>query len=168
MKIYTRCGDRGETSLADGTRVSKSDERIELLGTLDELSSFIGMAKPLCGDELKAKLSQIQKELMQIMAAIANVGTTALAVKEQQIEALEQEIDRLGGLYTSPINFVLYGGSELSARLDVARSVARRAERIFCKTMPHISLDLLFLRYLNRLSDYLYAAARYSDSLAEV
>lgn len=163
MKLYTKQGDAGITSLVNGERVSKTDERIELLGTIDELSAFIGLAKPLCENALREKLSAIQRELMQIMGIIAGAAHSNASFPSKQTEALEQEIDRMEALFVPPKGFVLYGACELSARLDVSGRVARRTERCYLKAMERFSLERAFLRYFNRLSDYLYLAARLAE-----
>ena len=163
MNIYTKTGDGGSTSLGNGVRVLKSDERIELLGTIDELSSHMGLAKVAAPAELKAQLSQIQKELIGIMAGIASPGDRQYKVKPEQVACLEAEIDRIENSFPRLKEFVLYGGCELSARLDVARAVARRAERCFKRVANRYSADALAMQYMNRLSDFLYVSARYVD-----
>lgn len=162
MKLYTKQGDKGETSLANGERVLKTDERIELLGSIDELCSFIGLAKPLCSDAFCKMLSERQKELMQMMAVIAEADGVVFDGQKAS-EALEREMDRLTEDACPWSGFVLYGANELSARLDVARSVARRAERCYCRTIRHFSQSDTSLQYLNRLSDYLYLLARKAE-----
>ena len=164
MKIYTKQGDGGETSLANGERVPKYDERIELLGRLDELSSRIGLAKVCCGAELREKLSAIQRDLIQMMAEIAEAGEQPCGIRQERIISLEEDIDRMESAIVRKKEFVLYGGCEQSARLDDVRALARSAERCFCRTALHHSLEPLSQQYLNRLSDYLYMAARFADS----
>ena len=165
MSIYTRQGDGGRTSLMNGASISKSDDRIELLGTIDELSSAIGLAKVLSEDPLKEALSQIQRELMSIMAGIADPGNRDYRVRDEQITELEKRIDHLESSFPRARSFVLYGGCELSARLDMARAITRRAERRFQKTAQYYGADPKALQYINRLSDYLYMEARYADYL---
>ena len=126
MKIYTKNGDKGTTSLMNGISVSKSDDRIELLGTIDELSSLIGLAKVLSEGALKKSLSHIQKNLMQIMAGIADPRDLNYRFSSLETDALEQAIDQTEQAFPRAKEFILYGGCELSARLDVARAVARR------------------------------------------
>lgn len=163
MKIYTKNGDTGKTSLKNGISVSKSDDRIELLGTIDELSSNIGLAKVIADQTLSNRLSQIQKELIQMMAGIADPRNLDYRFTKEETLALEEEIDRLEDLFPRSKEFILYGGCEQSARLDVARAVARRAERRFRKVAQNYGADTKALQYINRLSDYLYVAARYAD-----
>lgn len=163
MKIYTKKGDSGKTSLLGNVSVSKSDDRIELLGTIDELSSHIGLAKVAADEPLRKRLSSIQKELIHLMAGIADPRSPKYRVSQEQITALEAEIDRLEASFPRAKEFILYGGCELSARLDVARAVARRAERRFRKVALNYGADAHALAYINRLSDYLYMAARFAD-----
>lgn len=163
MSIYTKSGDSGKTSLMNGISVSKSDDRIELLGTIDELSSVIGLAKVIANAPLGELLSHIQTNLMQIMAGIADPRNLDYRLTKEETLGLEEEIDRLEGLFTRAKEFVLYGGCEQSARLDMARAVARRTERRFRKVAQNYGADNKAAQYLNRLSDYLYIAARYAD-----
>lgn len=163
MKIYTRTGDRGTTSLMNGISVSKSDDRIELLGTIDELSSHIGLAKVLADSGLRDELSHIQRNLIQIMAGIADPRCLDYRFSSTETAALEQEIDTIENSFPRAKEFVLYGSCERSARLDVARAVARRAERRFRKVEQNYGADAKALQYINRLSDYLYVCARYAD-----
>ena len=152
MSIYPKRGDSGTTSLMNGISVSKSDDRIELLGTIDE-------------DSLKEHVSQIQRQLMQIMAGIADPRNLDYRCPKEEILALEEGIDHMEASFPRAKEFVLYGGCELSARLDMARAIARRAERRFRKVAQYYGADNKAMQYLNRLSDYLYVAARYSDYL---
>lgn len=167
MKIYTKNGDKGTTSLLNGISVSKSDDRIELVGTIDELSSHIGLAKVLSEGELKESLSHIQRNLIQIMAGIADPRDLNFRFSDKETAILEQSIDRMEQAFPRVKEFVLYGGCELSARLDVARAVARRAERRFRKVSQNYGADAKAVQYINRLSDYLYICARYTDYKVE-
>ncbi len=163
MKIYTKRGDRGNTSLINEVEVSKADERIELLGTIDELSTAIGFAKVIMEDSVKEDLSAIQKELMFIMAGIADVDNPMYQVDEDEILALELKIDELENSFEREKKLVLYGDCEKSARLDLARVATRKAERYFWKIQKKYNLDVLATRYMNRLSDYFYILARLED-----
>lgn len=163
MKLYTKQGDNGTTSLLNGIKVSKYDDRLELLGTIDELSSHIGLAKVTAGAELAAGLAKIQRELMQMMAKLADPLNAKYSFTEEQVLYLENAIDRLENAFPRKKELVLYGGCELSARLDVARTIARRAERRFWKAGKEYCTDPVALQYINRLSDYLYIEARYAD-----
>ncbi len=160
MKIYTKGGDSGFTTLCGGKSVSKTDERIELLGTIDEVSSYLGLAKAVAEDDLKEIISQLQRDLMTIMAGISDPENTEFFIKEEQILDLESEIDKIEASFERKKGFVLYGANELSARLDVARAVLRRAEREFCKVSQKHKTDKNAQVYINRLSDYLYILAR--------
>ena len=133
MKLYTKQGDCGTTSLMIGMRVPKYDDRMELMGTIDELRSHFGLAKVIAEPELKDRLSKIQGELIQMMAKIADPGNGKYSFREEQNSYLECVIDKLEQGFPRRKEFVLYGGCELSARLDVARTIARRAERRFFK-----------------------------------
>lgn len=164
MKIYTKNGDRGMTSLMNGLGVSKADDRIELLGTIDELSSCIGLVKVLTDESTRKEFSHIQKNLMQIMAGIADPRDLSYRFSAEETTGLEQAIDKMEQAFQRPKEFVLYGGCELSARLDFARAVARRAERRFQKVTQNYGSDSKAVQYLNRLSDYLYVCARYADA----
>lgn len=163
MKIYTKKGDKGKTSLINEVEVSKTDERIELLGILDELNCYIGSAKLLLSDEVKEELSSIQKELMFIMAGIADTDNPIYQVEEDQIIILEERIDNIENSFSREKKLVLYGECEKSVRLDIARAVARKAERYFWKVQKEYNLDLHAIQYMNRLSDYLYILARFEE-----
>lgn len=168
MKLYTKQGDGGKTSLANGGKVPKYDDRMELLGAIDELSAQIGMAKVVADPELKERLARIQRDLMQLMAKVADQRQHAYSFSQEQVSFLEEEIDRLEEAFPRKKEFVLYGGCELSARLDVARTVARRAERRFWKATQWYGGDTKAQQYINRLSDYLYIEARYADYRAKI
>lgn len=166
MKVYTKKGDRGNTSLANGMSVSKSDDRIELVGTIDELNSYIGHAKVISETRLKSSLTEIQRILMKIMAGVADPRNLDYRMTVQEISALEEKIDELEASFPRVKDFVLYGGCELSARLDIARAVTRRAERRFRKVSQNYGADAHAMQYMNRLADYLYIEARYADHQA--
>lgn len=163
MSIYTKKGDAGITCLINEDSVSKADERIELIGTIDELSSYIGFVKVIAEETLKERLSQIQQDLMLMMAGISDVSNLNYIIKEEKIKELEKEIDNIESSFTRKQEFVLYGNCELSARLDLARAVARRAERCLIKTKLYFEVNVNTTIYMNRLSDYLYILARFED-----
>ena len=160
MKIYTKGGDFGTTTLCGGKPVSKTDERIELLGTIDEVNSHLGLAKVVAEDSLKESISHLQRNLMTVMAGISDADNTEFFIKDEQIADLEKEIDELEASFEREKGFVLYGTNELSARLDVARAVLRRAERDFCRVAQKYKTNKNAQVYINRLSDYLYILAR--------
>ena len=168
MSIYTKKGDSGKTSLMDGISVSKSDDRIELLGTIDELNSSIGLAKVIADHPLYDELARRQQELMQMMSGIADPRNPDHRFSKEETLILEEGIDHMESLFPRIKDSVLYGGCEQSARLDMARAVARRAERRFRKAAVSYGADPKAMQYLNRLSDYLYVAARYADYLFSV
>lgn len=163
MKLYTGTGDTGMTSLLNETKVSKADDRIELLGTIDELSSNIGLAKVVVKEEKKRDLSAIQQVLLTVMAGIADSANADFRVNNEQITYIESQIDKIENAFPREKKFILYGDCEASARLDVARSVARRAERCFKRVELQYHVDKKAMQYMNRLSDYLYIMARYED-----
>ncbi|MBR5157360.1 MAG: cob(I)yrinic acid a,c-diamide adenosyltransferase [Clostridia bacterium] len=163
MKIYTKGGDFGTTTLCGGEQVSKTDERIELLGTIDEVNSHLGLAKAMAADSLKEIISCLQRTLMTVMAGFYDAKNPEFFIKDEQIQALESEIDKLESSFERKKGFVLYGANELSARLDVARAVLRRAERDFCRVSQKCETDKNAQAYINRLSDYLYILARASE-----
>ncbi|MGI6110891.1 MAG: cob(I)yrinic acid a,c-diamide adenosyltransferase [Bilifractor sp.] len=167
MKVYTKNGDNGRTQLLNGQSVLKTDDRIELLGTIDELNSHIGLAKVLSEDDLRVQLTHIQKTLMHIMSGIAAPLKKEFRFDEKETEQLEAWIDHMEDSFPRPKDFVLYGGCEESARLDVARSIARRAERRFRVVAQKYVADKKAMQYMNRLSDFLYVAARYADYRAD-
>lgn len=155
------------TSLKYGSTLKKSDDRIELLGAVDELNSHIGLAKAAAGEDMKKKLSQIQETLIFLMSGVADPRNRNFRFPENHVADLEKEIDTIEGSFSREEKFVLYGGCELSARLDVACTVARRAERRFVKMKLVYGGDMAAMQYMNRLSDYLYILARYADYLNE-
>lgn len=163
MKIYTGKGDGGYTSLLNQARVSKTDDRIELLGMIDELNSHIGLAKVQANTCLKDELINIQNMLIKVMAGIADQANEQYKISESEIFVLEQKIDAKEKLHVRKRGFVLYGGCELSARLDVARAVTRRCERQFFRCARIYPIDMYAVKYMNRLSDYLYVCARLVD-----
>jgi cob(I)alamin adenosyltransferase len=173
VKIYTRKGDDGTTGLWYGGRVAKSDARPEAYGSVDEAASALGLCRAASGDdpELYADILRIQSELFVAGAELATSPEASerleegvSKVTEEMVERLEGDIDRYMDRVDLPPKFVIPGGTELSARLDVARAALRRAERRVAAMKEAGELaDDTVLRYLNRASDALYAMARYSD-----
>lgn len=164
MKIYTRTGDAGQTSLFGGARVAKNDSRIEAYGTIDELNSFIGIARASWpSSPVDRELDLVQNDLFVIGAQLAAPGNTQFAgVDPKRVEALERAIDAVERDLTSLTNFILPGGSMAAAHLHVARTVCRRAERL---VVGLESPSQTAIAYLNRLSDFLFVAARAANSL---
>ena len=168
-RIYTRGGDQGETSLGDGSRVSKLDCRIGAFGTVDELNSAIGVV--LAGDVpevMREPLTRIQNELFDVGADLSVPWgvTNRLRVEQPLIDALEQLCDDFNADLPELRSFVLPGGTEVSARLHVARTICRRAERDVLLGAQEVDLNPLVLRYLNRLSDLLFILARAANAAA--
>ncbi len=163
MKVYTKSGDQGMARLMNPNLISKSDDRFQALGTIDELSSNIGLVKCMCPDRTKQKLDRIQKTLQLMMSGIADPRNRDYVIAEEEITFLETEIDEMENSFPRKKEFILPGGCEKSARLDVARTVARRAERCVTEMAKKYGVDVHTRRYLNRLSDYLYISARLSD-----
>ena len=169
-RIYTRGGDQGETSLGDGSRVSKLDCRIGAFGTVDELNSAIGVV--LAGDVpevMREPLTRIQNELFDVGADLSVPWgvTDRLRVVQPMIDALEQLCDDFNADLPELRSFVLPGGTEAAARLHVARTVCRRAERDALLGAQQLDLNPLVLRYLNRLSDLLFILARTANAGGE-
>jgi cob(I)alamin adenosyltransferase len=166
-RIYTRGGDQGETSLGDGSRVSKLDCRIGAFGTVDELNSALGIV--LAGDlpdAMREPLARIQNELFDVGADLSVPWgvTDRLRVEQAMIDGLEQLCDDFNADLPELRSFVLPGGTEVSARLHVARTICRRAERDVLLGAQEVDLNPLVLRYLNRLSDLLFILARAANA----
>lgn len=173
MKLYTRKGDEGFTSLLGGTRARKDDARVEALGSLDELNSAVGLAMAQAREiehvVIRSTLAPIQGELFVIGARIAALGsaTVPAALPDGVIERLERDIDTVCADLAPLKHFVLPRGSELAARLHLARAVSRRAERavvhLLNPTDPELLHDPITMKYLNRLNDLLFALARLAN-----
>ena len=163
-RIYTRAGDTGATSLGDGSRVPKTDPRIEAYGTVDELNSFVGLA--LAGElpaDFREWLEQIQNDLFDLGADLAvplEDERERLRIDHAHVERLEDLCDRVNAGLEPLKSFVLPSGTETAARLHVARSVCRRAERLVVALSATASVNPLAVAYLNRLSDLLFILAR--------
>lgn len=165
MNIYTKSGDKGTTSLVRTKNVSKSDDRIQLVGTIDELTSHLGLVKTMLEDpDGVGMLERIQRTLITVMAGVADPYNRDYKIEDTPVELLEQEIDRLEGLFQRPKEFILPGTCRLSAELDIARTVARRAERALAAVSVKFGADNGTKKYMNRLADYLYVLARYTDA----
>ena len=165
--IYTKTGDKGTTSLVGGSRVPKDDKRVEAYGTVDELNSHIGllaeMFRPTQGgyyDELKA--AQHNLFTIQTLLATEDEGIYARLpqLDEEEVDILERQIDTLSDLLPKLQNFVIAGGNLTGAQCHVCRTVCRRAERCVVTLAREAKIDDVILRYLNRLSDYLFVLAR--------
>jgi cob(I)alamin adenosyltransferase len=162
-RIYTRGGDAGETSLGDGSRVSKLDCRIGAFGAVDELNAAVGVALAGdCPEELRPPLERVQNELFDVGADLSVPWgvTDRLRVTQASIDELERLCDRFNERLPELKSFVLPGGSETAARLHVARTLCRRAERDALEAARELEVNPLVLVYLNRLSDLLFILAR--------
>jgi cob(I)alamin adenosyltransferase len=165
VKIYTRTGDKGDTSLFGGARVAKNDPRIEAYGTVDETNSVIGVARAAwLSSPIDAQLHQAQIDLFEIGAHLASPGTSRFSgVDVARIEELEQAIDAMTADLAPLTSFILPGGSLAAAQLHVARTVCRRAERLVVALQDDSEPTQSTIAYLNRLSDYLFTAARFAN-----
>lgn len=166
MKIYTKTGDKGTTSLVGGDRAEKYDLRVWAYGTIDEANSSIGVARAYVKEkEISEKLLKIQKTLFEVGAELASVGTDYYKerIKAEDIAFLEETIDKLDGLKPSLNGFIVPGGTVESAQIDVARTIVRRAERYISELKNYYEISDNLMKYTNRLSDSLYAIARYFD-----
>ncbi len=165
-KIYTRTGDDGTTGLVDGSRIAKTAPRLTAIGDVDEANSVIGVAATFASGTRLAQLSTIQNDLFDLGADIATPGedfapsAMALRVVASQVERLETEIDAMTARMAPLTSFVLPGGSALAAALHVARATVRRSERSAVAANVDTPLNPRALAYLNRLSDWLFCAAR--------
>lgn len=168
-KIYTRTGDGGQSGLADGLRLPKTDTRFAAIGDVDEANAAIGLAIAAIGPNAPAHtlLQQVQNELFDVGADLATPGKIegALRLSPKATARLETEIDRLSATLGPLTSFVLPGGSEAAARLHLARTVVRRAERTVLVLHAIAPLNPEILTYLNRLSDLLFQLARGENSL---
>jgi len=166
FKIYTKTGDKGETSLIGGSRVPKYHERIEAYGTLDELNSFIGLIRDQEIDEhSKTRLTEIQDRIFTAESLLAldpdqPVLRKLPEIVEEDILMLEKEIDIMNESLPPISNFILPGGHPVVSYCHVARTICRRAERVTLKLAQKHSVDKLVIKYLNRLSDYLFVLSR--------
>jgi cob(I)alamin adenosyltransferase len=168
-KIYTRGGDDGETSLGDGSRISKLDARIAAYGTVDELNSAVGLALAAdCPNELRAVLDRVQNELFDLGAdlSVPMEQDARLRVTQEQVDALERDCDGFNAELPDLKSFVLPGGSDVAARLHVARTTCRRAEREALTASGLYTVNPLALVYLNRVSDLLFILARTANAAA--
>jgi cob(I)alamin adenosyltransferase len=174
-KIYTRGGDKGETSLGDGGRVAKHAPRVAAYGTVDEANAAIGVARLHAAGEADAMLARIQNDLFDLGADLCTPedgrrGGRALRIVAAQVERLEAEIDRLNAALRPLDSFVLPGGRPAAAYLHVARTVVRRAERLMTELASREPVNPEAIRYVNRLSDHLFVLARHlnDDGKADV
>lgn len=180
-KIYTRSGDKGTTSLVTGDRVSKSDLRLEVYGTVDELNSCVGVLIAFLETSqipaaafaaMKSALTHVQNQLFNVGSQLAcndkKIAEKLPQIESAHIQALENEMDRMSNQLTELKNFILPGGSHPGAYAHIARTVCRRAERMCCKLAEEQEVPELIIPYLNRLNDYFFVLARYINSELKV
>jgi len=164
-RIYTRGGDKGETSLVDGSRAPKHALRVAAMGTVDEANACIGLVRLHMTGQADAMLARIQHDLFDLGADIGMPGTAAdtasLRILQTHVDRLEAEIDRLNAELAPLESFVLPGGSPAAAHLHLARTVCRRAERLATELAAAEPVNDAALKYLNRLSDHLFVLARH-------
>jgi len=174
FRIYTKTGDKGETSLIGGKRVPKYHSRIEAYGTLDELNSFIGYLRDQLDHEpMKSLLLEVQDRLFVAESLLAADPDAAItkplpALHDDDVAMLEREIDRMNESLPPLSTFLLPGGHPLVSLSHVCRTVCRRAERLCIKLNTESPVDEIVIRYLNRLSDFLFVLARYVAFLINV
>ena len=170
-KIYTRTGDGGETALGDGARVAKHSARVAAYGTVDETNAAVGLARLHGAGEIDAALARIQNDLFDLGADLcrpeaageADAGRPPLRVTPAQVERLEAEIDTMNADLAPLRSFVLPGGSALAAHLHLARTVARRAERLCVGLAAAEAVNPAAAIYLNRVSDWFFVASRVAN-----
>jgi cob(I)alamin adenosyltransferase len=167
-RIYTKTGDKGETALGDGTRLPKHALRIQAYGTTDEANAAIGVARLHTTGDLDQMLARIQNDLFDVGADLTVPETAKrtegrLRVIDSQIERLEREIDSMNADLAPLTSFVLPGGTPGAAYLHVARTIVRRAERLMTELNAIEPINAAAIRYVNRLSDFLFVASRYAN-----
>ena len=170
LKIYTKTGDKGTTSLIGGTKVPKSHQRIEAYGTIDELNSYIGLCRDLLSDDTnRATLLNIQEMLFTIGSSLAcdpvrEPKMRLPDLKASDVQFLEKEIDRMSEEIPPLTSFILPGGHSTVSHLHIARCVCRRAERSCVRLeLESLEVEPVIIQYLNRLSDYLFILCRYTS-----
>jgi cob(I)alamin adenosyltransferase len=172
VKLYTRTGDAGETSLFGGTRARKDDPRVDAYGEVDELNAWLGLARTSIDPELATELQQLQRDLFALGAQLADPAdkiaarVTKAALVDNDVARLERLIDKMEDELPPLRRFILAGGAPAGAALHVARTVCRRAERRIVSLDPPV--DPVLLRYVNRLSDLLFVLARVANHRAGV
>jgi cob(I)alamin adenosyltransferase len=170
-KIYTKTGDAGETALGDGARVAKHSSRVNAYGTVDETNATVGLARLHASGEMDAALARIQNDLFDLgadlcrpeMSKDAEAGHPVLRMLPAQVERLEREIDAMNAPLAPLRSFVLPGGTALAAHLHLCRTVSRRAERLTVELAATEEVNEWAVKYLNRLSDWFFVAARVAN-----
>lgn len=171
-KIYTRGGDKGETSLGDGARTPKHDLRVAAYGSVDETNAAIGLARLHTTGDADDMLARIQNDLFDLGADLCRPGDGseedgALRIVDSQTDRLEAEIDAMNEQLSPLTSFILPGGSQASAQLHMARTISRRAERLTSELTFREPVNPSALRYVNRLSDHLFQLARLLNNAGE-
>ena len=165
-KIVTKTGDDGSTGLSANNRVSKASEIIEAIGAIDELNSAIGLARVVCNiKELDEELNQLQHDMFNVGGDLCLIGSTLIT--SQKITAMENSLQKYNQQLLPLANFILPTGSELTARIHMARSICRRAERALVKAKDMNEFNPLLMAFINRLSDWLFVVARVTDETDE-
>jgi cob(I)alamin adenosyltransferase len=174
IKIYTKTGDKGSTTLIGGTKVPKSHLRIEAYGTIDELNSYIGLCRDLLRDEASRKiLLEVQDRLFTIGSSLAcdPIKEPKMRIpdlKAADVALLENEIDRINDELPTMKSFILPGGHPTISHIHIARCVCRRAERCCVRLeLESLEVEPIILQYLNRLSDYLFLLSRYAGKMLD-
>lgn len=170
-RIYTRTGDAGDTALSDGSRVPKHDPRVEAYGTVDETNAALGLARLHADGEMAARLAVIQNDLFDLGADLSrpqmdrdgDAPYRVLRIVQSQVDRLETEIDAMNAALSPLRSFILPGGTALAAHLHLCRTIARRAERRATELAAGGDVNPAAVRYLNRLSDWLFVAARVAN-----
>lgn len=171
-KIYTKTGDFGETALGNGARVAKHSMRVTAYGTVDEVNATVGLARLHASDETDEALSRIQNDLFDLGADLcrpdmekdAEAEYSPLRMTDNQVARLEAEIDVMNAMLEPLRSFILPGGSDLAAYLHLCRTVSRRAERLSVELATMESVNPAAVKYLNRLSDWFFVAARMANN----
>ena len=168
-KIVTKTGDDGTTGLASGERVSKADDIIEAIGSIDELNSSIGMVMSEChtrdSRELEVELIKLQHNLFNCGGDLCLQGSVLINI--QHINDIESSLEKYNQQLAPLKNFILPSGSELTSRIHMSRSICRRAERVLVKAKQSHEFNPLLLVFINRLSDWLFVVARYTNEIEE-
>lgn len=164
MSVYTKTGDKGKTGTFGGKRISKSSRLIQSIGAIDELNSYIGVIESE-SDEDKSRLVQIQRNLFTINSILSGAK---LVLPKDATKKLEREIDEMEGEMPVLANFIIYSGTPRATKIYYARALARRAERALVAVPNMLLATCYLLPYLNRLSDYLFTLARYTNFKAKV
>lgn len=163
--IYTKVGDKGETGLFSGEYIEKIDQRVEAYGTVDELNASLGIAKVYASDFLKKYILQVQVKMFYLASELASKDPDKVikAANPEDAKNLEEEMDYISSLMPPIESFIVPGGTPAGAFLHLSRTICRRAEREVIRLSKVETINLEVIRYLNRLSDYLFVLSRYAN-----